>query len=531
MGFSTAPLVATGCVMMRACHLNTCPVGIATQDPVLRERFAGTPEHVVNFFFFVAEEARKIMAELGIARFEDLDRPGRPARRRRGGRALEGPRDRSLEPAAWRPTCPPGTPLRRTRAQDSPLDSALDWELIELAEAAIEHRTPVAADVRVRNVNRTVGGLLSHSITVAHGAKGLPEGTVRFTLRGSAGQSFGAWLAPGVELTLIGDANDYAGKGLSGGTIAIRPPEGATFAAEENVIVGNTVLYGATKGKAFFRGLAGERFAVRNSGADAVVEGVGDHGCEYMTGGHVVVLGRTGRNFAAGMSGGIAYVLDEDGGFSGRCNHELVDLEELDAADDALVRSLVEEHLERTGSVVAERLLEVWDETLPRFVKVMPRDYRAALELLAAGNGTVNYPDEHVVSSERRGLRHRRGRERDARSDGRARRVPQAEPGREPGARARRAGARLPRVRRHARRRRAGAAGRPLHGVRRAVLPQRLPGEQPDPGLERLSSSATAGRLRSSSSTARTTSPTSPAASARLRARRPACSRSARARR
>ena len=248
------------------------------------------------------------------------------------------------------PDVPAGTPLRRTREQDSPLESALDWELIGIAEAAIEHQTPVAADVRVRNVNRTVGGLLSHSITVAHGAKGLPEGTVRFGLHGSAGQSFGAWLAPGVELTLTGDANDYAGKGLSGGTIAIRPPAGATFAAEENVIVGNTVLYGATKGKAFFRGLAGERFAVRNSGADAVVEGVGDHGCEYMTGGHVVVLGRTGRNFAAGMSGGIAYVLDEDGGFSGRCNHELVDLEELDAADDALVRSLVEEHLERTGS-------------------------------------------------------------------------------------------------------------------------------------------------------------------------------------
>jgi glutamate synthase domain-containing protein 2/glutamate synthase domain-containing protein 1/glutamate synthase domain-containing protein 3 len=403
MGFSTAPLVATGCVMMRACHLNTCPVGIATQNPVLRERFAGTPEHVVNFFFFVAEEARKIMAELGIARFEDLI--GRvdllvadEAVEHWKGRGID------LSNLLMAPDVPAGTPLRRTREQDSPLESALDWELIGIAEAAIKHQTPVAADVRVRNVNRTVGGLLSHSITVAHGAKGLPEGTVRFGLHGSAGQSFGAWLAPGVELTLTGDANDYAGKGLSGGTIAIRPPAGATFAAEENVIVGNTVLYGATKGKAFFRGLAGERFAVRNSGADAVVEGVGDHGCEYMTGGHVVVLGRTGRNFAAGMSGGIAYVLDEDGGFSGRCNHELVDLEELEAADDALVRSLVEEHLERTGSVVAERLLDSWDESVPRFVKVMPRDYRAALERLAAGNGTVSYPDEHVVSSNGEGF-------------------------------------------------------------------------------------------------------------------------------
>jgi glutamate synthase domain-containing protein 3 len=302
------------------------------------------------------------------------------------------------------PDVPEGTPLRRTQEQDSPLGSALDWELIGIAEAALKHQTPVSAKVAVRNVNRTVGGLLSHSVTVAHGAKGLPEGTVRFALTGSAGQSFGAWLAPGVELTLSGDANDYAGKGLSGGTIAIRPSEGATFAAEEDVIVGNTVLYGATKGKAFFRGLAGERFAVRNSGADAVVEGVGDHGCEYMTGGHVVVLGCTGRNFAAGMSGGIAYVLDDDGGFSGRCNHELVDLEELDTADDALVRSLVEEHLERTGSVVAERLLDSWDEAVPRFIKVMPRDYRAALELLAAGNGAVNYPDEHVVSSNGEGF-------------------------------------------------------------------------------------------------------------------------------
>jgi glutamate synthase (NADPH/NADH) large chain/glutamate synthase (ferredoxin) len=218
-------------------------------------------------------------------------------------------------------------------------------------------------------------------------------------MHGSAGQSFGAWLAPGIELTLWGDANDYTGKGLSGGTVAIRPPDGTTFAAEENVIVGNTVLYGATKGKAFFRGLAGERFAVRNSGADAVIEGVGDHGCEYMTGGHVVVLGCTGRNFAAGMSGGIAYVLDEDGGFAGRCNHELVDLEELDAGDAGVVRALVEEHHERTGSTVAARVLESFDELVPRFVKVMPRDYRAALEAIAAGSGTVGYPDDRPVSS------------------------------------------------------------------------------------------------------------------------------------
>ncbi len=396
MGFSTAPLVATGCVMMRACHLNTCPVGIATQDPVLRERFAGTPEHVVNFFFFVAEEARAIMAELGIAKFEDLI--GR-VDLLSADEAVDHWKARGIDLSNLLhvPDVPVGTALRRTRPQELTLDSALDWELIALAEAALKNGEPVSGELPVRNVHRAIGGLLSHSITLAHGAEGLPAGTIRFTLRGSAGQSFGAWLAPGVELSLWGDANDYAGKGLSGGTIAIRPPEAATFAAEENVIVGNTVLYGATKGKAFFRGLAGERFAVRNSGADAVVEGVGDHGCEYMTGGHVVVLGPTGRNFAAGMSGGIAYVLDADGGFAARCNHELVDLEALDEGDAALVRGLVEEHLERTGSPVAARVLESFDDL--RFVKVMPRDFRAALESIAAGNGSIHYPDEHVVSS------------------------------------------------------------------------------------------------------------------------------------
>ncbi len=398
MGFSTAPLVATGCVMMRACHLNTCPVGIATQDPVLRKRFAGTPEHVVNFFFYVAEEARQIMAELGIRRFEDLI--GR-VDLLEADDAIDHWKARGIDLTnlLLMPDVPAGTPLRRTRAQDSPLDAALDWELIAVAERAIRRGEPVTAELAVRNVNRAVGGLLSHTVTVARGAEGLPPGTIRFTLRGSAGQSFGAWLAPGIELTLWGDANDYTGKGLSGGTVAIRPPEGATFAAEENVIVGNTVLYGATRGKAFFRGLAGERFAVRNSGADAVVEGVGDHGCEYMTGGHVVVLGPTGRNFAAGMSGGIAYVLDDDGGFAGRCNGELVDLDPFEEGDVELVRGLVEEHLERTGSPVAARVLERWEELLPRFVKVMPRDYKAALASLAAGNGSIHYPDDHAISS------------------------------------------------------------------------------------------------------------------------------------
>jgi glutamate synthase domain-containing protein 2/glutamate synthase domain-containing protein 1/glutamate synthase domain-containing protein 3 len=399
MGFATAPLIATGCVMMRACHLNTCPVGVATQDPVLRARFAGTPEHVVNFFFFVAEEVRGLMARLGVARFEDLI--GR-VDLLEADDAIEHWKARGIDLTnlLLPPTAPADAPLRRTRAQDSPLPGALDWELIELARPALDDGTPVEAEVGVRNVNRTVGALLSNAVTRRRGVDGLPPGTIRFTLHGSAGQSFGAWLAPGVELTLVGDANDYTGKGLSGGTIAVRPPEAATFAAEENVIVGNTVLYGATRGKAFFRGLAGERFAVRNSGADAVVEGVGDHGCEYMTGGHAVVLGPTGRNFAAGMSGGIAYVLDEHGRFPGRCNMELVGFDPLEDSDVETIRALVEEHLERTGSPVAARVLAGWDELLPRFVKVMPHDYKRALaQLAAAGNGHALYHDDHPVST------------------------------------------------------------------------------------------------------------------------------------
>jgi glutamate synthase domain-containing protein 2/glutamate synthase domain-containing protein 1/glutamate synthase domain-containing protein 3 len=382
MGFSTAPLIATGCIMMRACHLNTCPVGVATQDPELRKRFEGTPEHVVNFFFFVAEEAREIMRRLGIRRFDDLI--GR-VDLLRADDAIDhwkaGGVD--LTHVLRMPEMSDDTPLRRVRPQDSPLPGALDWKLIEAAKEAIDHRKPVTGEFAIRNVNRTVGGLLSSAVTVVHGFDGLPPETVRYTLRGSAGQSFGAWLAPGVELTLIGDANDYTGKGLSGGVLAVRPQEDVSFAAEENVIVGNTVLYGATAGRAFFRGLAGERFAVRNSGASAVVEGVGDHGCEYMTGGRAVILGPTGRNFAAGMSGGVAYVLDEDGRFASRCNMGLVGFDEIGEADAISLHELIEEHHLRTQSPVAARILSDWEGHLPRFVKVMPHDYkRALLELV-----------------------------------------------------------------------------------------------------------------------------------------------------
>jgi glutamate synthase (NADPH/NADH) large chain/glutamate synthase (ferredoxin) len=399
MGFSTAPLIATGCIMMRACHLNTCPVGIATQDPELRKRFTGTPEHVVNFFFFVAEEVREIMASLGIRKMDDLI-----------GRSDLLEQDALIE--HWKargvdltniltmPELPDDAPLRCVRAQEPVLEDALDWELVEAAGAALEDQTPVTLERAIRNVNRCVGGILSSHIAKRHGAKGLPDETIAVEFRGSAGQSFGGWLAPGVSFRLHGDANDYTGKGLSGGTLTVLPPDGVTYVAEENVLIGNTVLYGATSGKAFFRGLAGERFAVRNSGASAVIEGVGDHGCEYMTGGRVVILGRTGRNFAAGMSGGLAFVLDEDGTFASRVNPAMRDqLEPLDEGDAIEVRSLVAEHAERTGSLVAQRVLDEWDELLPSFVKIYPTDYKRVLAELAAaeaassngssGNGAV----------------------------------------------------------------------------------------------------------------------------------------------
>ncbi len=379
-GFSTAPLIAMGCIMMRVCHLNTCPVGVATQDPELRKRFRGTPEQVINYLMLVAEEVREIMASLGVRKVEDLI-----------GRSDLLEMDEALE--HWKarnvdlsmvlrmPELPPEAPRRRTRPQIPVLENALDWELVKKCAPALEHRESVKlGPVAIRNVNRTVGGILSGEIARRYGAAGLPEGTIEIAFSGSAGQSFGAWLASGVTFSLRGETNDYTGKGLSGGIVSVRPPERARFRAEENMLVGNTVLYGATAGRAFFRGLAGERFAVRNSGAHAVVEGVGDHGCEYMTGGRVVVLGRTGRNFAAGMSGGIAYVYDVDRRFEGRCNLELVDLEPLTDADAEEVKALIAEHVARTGSLVGRNVLASWERAVERFVKVMPRDYKRVLD-------------------------------------------------------------------------------------------------------------------------------------------------------
>jgi glutamate synthase (NADPH/NADH) large chain/glutamate synthase (ferredoxin) len=389
MGFATAPLIATGCIMMRVCHLNTCPVGITTQDPELRKRFAGTPDHVINYFHFVAEDVRRILASLGLRRLDELI--GRVDLLERS-HAIEHWKGLGLDLSALLavPALPPGTPRRRVRDQEPVLLDALDWDLIELAEAAIERGERVQLTRPVRNTNRCVGGLLSSRITRRRGAAGLEEDCINVRFAGSAGQSFGAWLAPGVTFTLDGVANDYTGKGLSGGIVAVRPPADAGYRAEDNVIIGNTVLYGATSGRAFFRGLAGERFAVRNSGASAVVEGVGDHGCEYMTGGRVVVLGPTGRNFAAGMSGGVAYVYDEAGDFTTRrCNLTSVSFEEIDEGDGLELRALVGEHSARTGSEVAQRLLADWEASLERFVKVMPNDYRRVLDAQAALDGEL----------------------------------------------------------------------------------------------------------------------------------------------
>src|SRR3989442_3608690 len=384
-GFSTAPLVVLGCIMMRVCHLNPCPVGIATQDPELRKRFAGQADYVVNFFRFLAQEVREHMAALGfrtmdemIGRVDRLD--FKPALEHWKARGLD------LSSILYQPDVPPEVPRRCVRPQDHALDSSLDHTtIIPACREAVEHKKPVELRLPIRNVNRTVGTTLGYHITKRWGGEGLPDDTIRIRFAGSAGQSFGAFVPRGVTFTLEGDANDYWGKVLSGGKLVVFPPRASTFVPEDNIIIGNVALYGSTSGEAYVRGVAGERFCVRNSGVHAVVEGVGDHGCEYMTGGRVVVLGRTGRNFAAGMSGGAAYVLDEDGTFAARCNMGMVGFDELDDADALELRALVEEHLARTDSPVAARVLARWVELLGRgaFVKVMPHDYKRVLRELA----------------------------------------------------------------------------------------------------------------------------------------------------
>ena len=380
MGFSTAPLITLGCIMMRKCHLNTCPVGIATQDPELREKFTGKPEHAVNYLFMVAEEARQLMAKLGfrtmnemVGRVDCLETEDAIKHWKSDGLDLT-----SLLTRIELPHDDVG--VYCSIAQDHGLELALDNQLLELAKPALEDGTQVNIELPIVNTNRTVGTILSHNIAKKWGADCLPDGTVNIKFNGSAGQSVGAFLAKGVTIELEGDANDYVGKGLSGGRVIIYPPKVSSFTAEENIIVGNVVLYGATSGEAFFRGRAAERFCVRNSGAHAVIEGVGDHGCEYMTGGRVVILGETGRNFAAGMSGGVAYILDRDSDFNMKCNLGMVELEAVVEQEDIdELKGLIEKHQQYTDSAVAKDVLENWDATLPQFVKVMPTDYKRVL--------------------------------------------------------------------------------------------------------------------------------------------------------
>ncbi|MEV0968564.1 glutamate synthase large subunit [Microtetraspora glauca] len=394
-GFATAPLVVSGCVMMRVCHLDTCPVGVATQNPELRKRFSGKPEFVVNFFEFIAQEVREYLAQLG---FRTLDEAIGHAEMLDTTEAVDHWKAAGLDlaPILHQPELPAGTPLHKVVDQDHGLDRALDNTLIQLAEGALEYGDRVTLELPIRNVNRTVGTMLGHEVTRRYGGAGLPDGTIDVTFTGSAGNSFGAFVPRGITLRLTGDANDYLGKGLSGGRLVVRPHADAPFEAETQVVSGNVGLYGATSGEVFVRGVVGERFCVRNSGATAVVEGVGDHGCEYMTGGRAVVLGPTGRNFAAGMSGGVAYVLDLN---AERVNREMVEIEPLTDEDAEFLREIVERHLAETGSTVAKGLLADWDAALPRFGKIMPTDYKRVLQAAEAARLEGRDIDEAVMAA------------------------------------------------------------------------------------------------------------------------------------
>ncbi|NUS92766.1 MAG: glutamate synthase subunit alpha, partial [Nocardia sp.] len=403
-GFATAPLVVSGCIMMRVCHLDTCPVGVATQNPVLRERFTGKAEFVVNFFMYIAEEVRELLAELGfrtldeaIGRVDLLD----TAKAKRHWKASKLDLSPILDDVE---TAFMFQDRRRTKEQDHGLDKALDNELIAQSRDALEFGKPVRIDTKITNVNRTVGTMLGHEVTKLYGGAGLPDDTIDITLTGSAGNSFGAFVPAGITLRVQGDANDYVGKGLSGGHLVVRtaPNAPAEFRAEENIIAGNVILFGATSGQAFIGGVVGERFAVRNSGATAVVEGVGDHACEYMTGGRVVILGDTGRNFGAGMSGGLAFVYDPDGTFAGRLNPEQTEAVEALSGDDfTWLRDIIGQHRDRTGSAVAERILGDWSQQVNHFVKVMPREYKKVLLAISEAEKSGKDVDEAIMEAAR----------------------------------------------------------------------------------------------------------------------------------
>ncbi len=383
-GFSTAPLVTLGCVMMRVCHLNTCPVGVATQNPQLREKFSGDPQNVVNFMQFVAEEMREIMAELGFRTVNEMIGRSDLLEGESGHRGLD------LSNVLYRCELARDRDQFQQTKQDHALDNTLDkTKLLEICRPALERRESVSAELNIENTDRAVGTILGSEMSRKFGASGLPDDTIRLKFKGSAGQSFGAFVPKGMTLTLEGDANDYLGKGLSGGKIVVFPPKAARFASHENIIIGNTAFYGATSGEAFVSGVSGERFAVRNSGVNAVIEGVGDHACEYMTGGTVIVLGRTGKNFAAGMSGGIAYVFNELGSFASLCNRDMVELTEIDNETEIdFVKDQIFQHIEATGSQIASRILLDWENSVSKFVRVIPTDYRQmrdAQEQMMAG--------------------------------------------------------------------------------------------------------------------------------------------------
>jgi glutamate synthase (ferredoxin) len=404
-GIATASLVVMGCIMMRKCHLNTCPVGIATQDPELRKKFTGQPEHVVNFFFMLAEELRELMAKLGFRTIAEM--VGRVDRLdTRAAIAHWKAKGLDFSTILHKPEVPDRVQTSCQERQDHGIAASLDMTtLVGLCQPAIEHQEPVRLELPIRNINRTVGTILSSEVTRRHGAAGLPDGTIRIHFRGSAGQSLMAFGVPGVEVTVEGDVNDYCGKGLSGGRVIVRPDRTAPFKAEDNVIAGNVVAYGATSGEIFIRGICGERFCVRNSGVEAVVEGTGDHGCEYMTGGRAVILGETGRNFAAGMSGGIAYVWDATGGFKPKVNMEMVEFDELDAGDLEYLKSRIEKHVEFTESGRGKAILAAWPSEQKRFVKVMPTDYKRALaelrKLAEQERHEAKKGDSHLFAAKR----------------------------------------------------------------------------------------------------------------------------------
>ena len=381
-GFSTAPLIASGCIMMRACHLNTCPVGIATQDPELRKNFKGKPEHVVNFMYFVAEELREIMAKLG---FRTVDEMVGQSQKINMEDAIKNYKTKgiNLSKILYKPNVSESTPIKNTTTQDHNLEDVIDFKILKEAKLAVEKKVKMSLTYDIKNTDRTVGTILSNEISKLYGAKGLPKDTLELNFNGAAGQSFGAFATHGLSMIVNGNTNDYFGKGLSGAKIIVRVPKEADFISNENIITGNVALYGATAGEAYINGIAGERFCVRNSGALAVVEGVGDHGCEYMTGGTAIILGETGRNFAAGMSGGTAYIYKTENFDKRNFNNEMIEFENPSVQDLDLVKKLIENHFTYTSSKIAEKILNNWKKESSNFVKIMPTEYKLALEKMA----------------------------------------------------------------------------------------------------------------------------------------------------